>query len=453
MTKQQQVIARLKQQSVLILGAGLSGLSCLEFLYAQNVVCALNDSRENAVEHKKFVQKYPDVRLSLGAWDKELIANADVVIISPGIDPNTPELAETLQQHNNVIGDIELFCQMVNAPIVAVTGSNGKSTVVSALAHVGQALGHKVVLGGNVGLPILSQMADDVDCYILELSSFQLETVNSLKARAAAVLNVSDDHLDRHQTIENYAEVKRRIYQNCELAITNASDPLTAVDSTQRQVSFGGVNSGAEYAIAQFDHEFKLVVNGKPVALLSELPLAGIHNGLNYLAVLALGNAIGWQSSEITLHLKTFNGLAHRCQVVATDDGVIWINDSKATNVGATVAAIEGIGPTISDEKKLIVIAGGDGKGADFSPLKGIFQQYVSQLIVLGKDASLIAPLATSAVRVETLEQAVELAKEIVIPGDVVLLSPACASIDMFTNFAERGERFAAAASSKEKRV
>ncbi|WP_448548930.1 UDP-N-acetylmuramoyl-L-alanine--D-glutamate ligase [Thalassotalea fusca] len=453
MTKQQQVIARLKQQSVLILGAGLSGLSCLEFLHAQKVTCALNDSRENAVDREQFAKQYPEVNLSLGAWNNELIANADVVIISPGIDPNAPELVNTLQQHDNVIGDIELFCQMVDAPIVAVTGSNGKSTVVSALAHVGQTLGHNVVLGGNVGLPILSQMADDVDCYILELSSFQLETVKSLRARAASVLNVSDDHLDRHQTIENYAAVKQRIYQGCELAVTNADDPLTKVKSEQKQVSFGGINSVADYVIAQDENEFKLVVNGEPIALLSELPLAGIHNGLNYLAVLALGNALGWKSSDMLPYLKTFKGLAHRCQVVDTDDGVLWINDSKATNVGATVAAIEGIGPTIGKENRLIVIAGGDGKGADFSPLKLLFQQYVSQLIVLGKDASLIAPLAASAIRVETLEQAVDLAKGTVSPGDVVLLSPACASIDMFKNFAERGDRFASAACASEKRV
>jgi len=425
------------------LGAGLSGLSCLEFLHAHQIKCALNDSRDNVIDPEVLAKKYKNVELTLGRWDSALIEAADLILISPGIDPNSPEIAKYIGNQTEVIGDVELFCRFIDTPIVAVTGSNGKSTVVTALAHVGEALGKNVVLGGNVGAPILSQISDDVDCYILELSSFQLETIKSLRAKAAAVLNVSDDHLDRHQTIENYAAIKRRIYENSELALFNADDARTSTVLGQKQLTFGGVNSTANYRISVVEGDYFLNVAGEMVAPLASLPLAGIHNGLNYLAVLALGNSLGWQTSEMLPHLQTFKGLTHRCQVIDSRDGITWINDSKATNVGATIAAIEGIAPTIGDKNQLVIIAGGDGKGADFSPLAKLFKQYVEQVIVLGKDASAIADQAKSAIQVDSIEEAVETANSLTNAGDTVLLSPACASIDMFRNYAQRGQLFA----------
>lgn len=441
----ERVIAQLRNKQILVLGAGLTGMSCVRFLAKHQLSCYLNDSRENIINREEFQQSFPDCSLHLGAWNNAIIKQAQVVLVSPGIDLAAEGLNELISDDCQVMGDVELFCQITDKPMVAVTGSNGKSTLVSLLAHIGQSLGKNVALGGNIGVPVLEQLSDDIECYILELSSFQLETLQSMKAVAASVLNVSDDHLDRHLTLENYSEIKQRIYQQCQTAVINRDDKLSysQVNLSQKQlISFGSnpAESG-EFGLALLDGKYYLTFGDEKLISLEELPLAGIHNALNYLAALALGYCLGWAIPDMISQFDSFKGLAHRCQRIATSDNITWINDSKATNVGATLAAINGLSSMLVDSK-LILIAGGDGKGADFSPLKVSIEKAVSFLITIGKDGAEIASLTDNSQQVATLAEAVNLANQQANSGDIVLLSPACASIDMFKNFAQRGEMF-----------
>ena len=441
----ERVIAQLKNKQILVLGAGLTGMSCVRFLAKHQLSCDLNDSRENIINREEFKQSFPGCSLHLGAWNEALIKQAQVILISPGIDLAAEGLNKLISDDCQVMGDVELFCQVTDKPMVAVTGSNGKSTLVSLLAHIGQSLGKNVALGGNIGVPVLEQLSDDIECYILELSSFQLETLKSMKAVAASVLNVSDDHLDRHLTLENYSEIKQRIYQQCQTAVINRDDKLSysQIDLPVDQVVSFGSNSAkqGDFGLALLDAKYYLTFGDEKLISLEELPLAGIHNALNYLAALALGYCLGWAIPDMISQFDSFKGLAHRCQRIATSDNITWINDSKATNVGATLAAINGLSSTLVDNK-LILIAGGDGKGADFSPLKAPIEKVVSFLITLGKDGGEIANLKNNSQQVATLAEAVSLANQQANSGDIVLLSPACASIDMFKNFAQRGEMF-----------
>ncbi|MDG1752253.1 MAG: UDP-N-acetylmuramoyl-L-alanine--D-glutamate ligase [Thalassotalea sp.] len=441
----ERIIAQLKSKQILVLGAGLSGMSCVRFLAKHQLTCHLNDSRENIINREEFSQSFPYCSLHLGAWNEALIKDAQVILVSPGIDLVAEGLDELIPDDCQVMGDVELFCQITNKPIVAVTGSNGKSTLVSLLAHIGTGLGKNVALGGNIGVPVLEQLSDDIECYILELSSFQLETLTSMKAVAASVLNVSDDHLDRHLTLENYSEIKQRIYQQCETAVINRDDKLSYSHvnlQTKPIISFGSNSAQqGEFGLACEASNYYLTFGDEKLISLKELPLAGMHNALNYLAALALGHCLGWSIAEMVSQFSSFKGLEHRCQRITTTDNITWINDSKATNVGATLAAINGLSSTLVNNK-LILIAGGDGKGADFSPLKAPIENVVSFVITLGKDGAEIAKLATNSQQVATLAEAVNVANQQAKSGDIVLLSPACASIDMFKNFAQRGEMF-----------
>lgn len=441
-------IAQLTTQKIVVLGAGLTGLSCVRYLAKNGLTCSVNDSRDNAVNIDAFKQEFPHTSLTLGGWDKTLIASADVLLVSPGIDTSVADIAKQIRKNCIVAGDVELYCQNNNTAILAVTGSNGKSTVVSLLAFLGQKLGKKVELGGNIGVPVLEQSQKSLDCLILELSSFQLETLRSMKAIAATVLNVSDDHLDRHKTLENYAAIKRGIYQQCQTAVTNRDDINTQhVGKAQQSLSFGSdVALEGHFGMSVIDGQRQLMFGSMPLISVNQLPIAGLHNALNCLAVLALGHSAGWPLDQMLAHLVEFKGLAHRCQLISTYKNVQWINDSKATNVGATLAAIEGLAAMMSVDNNLYVIAGGDGKGADFSPLINVFSKDVSHVFTLGKDGDEVAAVADKAQiknsKVTRIEQAINILGNIVKPGDVVLLSPACASIDMFKNFAERGEVF-----------
>ena len=346
--------------------------------------------------------------------------------------------------------------------MLAVTGSNGKSTVVSLLAYLAKIMGANAALAGNIGEPILdlllleqasdSQRAHQPDMVIVELSSFQLETLVSMQAIAASVLNLSDDHLDRHKTLENYQAIKQGIYPQANIGIINREDQATkSLVIDQAIISFGLSKPEQDhFGLVFLENKPWLAFGEQALISLDKLPLAGMHNALNYMAALALGYSAGWSLSAMTENLAGFTGLPHRCQRISTDDGIQWINDSKATNVGATLAAISGLSATLANHNKLILIAGGDGKGADFSPLKAILNQDVSQLITLGKDGTEIASLVSNTVQVNTLNAAVQYAKKITETGDMVLLSPACASIDMFKNYMVRGETFIAAIQAKE---
>jgi len=476
------LLTTFKNKQILVLGAGLTGMSCVRFLASQGLSFAVNDSRSqpfNDYSIQDFANDYPQVSLSTGQWDSALIANADVLIVSPGIDTSIAEISQYINKDCQVMGDVELFCQINNEltnpiAILAVTGSNGKSTVVSLLAHLANKLGINAQLGGNIGQPVLDIFTDKQaeqinqlpDFVILELSSFQLETLKSMKAIATTVLNVSDDHLDRHKTMANYQAIKQSIYQLGQCAITNRDDEATnSLDPKQANISFGSDEPKAGHFGVRFTkvevqtapQESNQAIKGylafgeQNLIALETLPLAGMHNALNYLAVLALGYRAGWSLPAMVDNFSSFNGLAHRCQRVASTDSIIWINDSKATNVGATLAAVEGLSKTLVADQRIILIAGGDGKGADFAPLVDSIAKHVSQVITLGKDGDEIAEFviatssSTDVYQVNKLSEAVNQAAAIARANDIVLLSPACASIDMFKNFAQRGEKFMAA--------
>jgi len=442
---QKRITAQLKNKRIVVLGAGLTGLSCVQFLHGQNILFTVNDSRETPVNLAEFNARYNNVELITGHWDKVLIATAELLIVSPGIDTSIAEIADHISPNCSVIGDIELYCRLKELPILAVTGSNGKSTVVSLLAHLSEKLGYKTQLGGNIGSPVLDQITEISDYLILELSSFQLETLTSMRAVAATVLNISDDHLDRHKTLENYTAIKQSIYSQCQTAVINRDDLATAanVKNNSKIISFGcDIPKVEQFGIKEITGQKYLMFGEQALIALNKLPLAGLHNASNYLAALALGYCAGWSITAMVTHLNSFTGLIHRCQRLNSDDGVSWVNDSKATNVGATLAAITGLSGTLSKNNKLILIAGGEGKGADFTPLKSAIFEHVSHLYTLGKDGDKIAALDKKAIKVSSLKEAVMKAKHIASVGDVILLSPACASFDMFKNYQERGQTF-----------
>jgi UDP-N-acetylmuramoylalanine--D-glutamate ligase len=445
------VIAQLITQKIVVLGAGLTGLSCVRYLKENDLTCSVNDSRNDAAPLDSFKAEFPMVKLTLGRWDKELIASADILLVSPGIDTSIDEISSAISQHCIVAGDVELYCQNSKTKILAVTGSNGKSTAVSLLAFIGKNLGKKVELGGNIGVPVLEQSKKSLDCLVLELSSFQLETLHSMNAIAATVLNVSDDHLDRHKTLENYAAIKQGIYKQCQTAVINRDDVNThGARAQQNIISFGsGSAKEGHFGLEIISGETQLMFGSTALIAVNQLPIAGLHNAMNCLAVLALGQSAGWPLEGMLEQLVKFNGLAHRCQLISQYKAVQWINDSKATNVGATLAAIEGLAAVIPAKNSLYLIAGGDGKGADFSPLQSAIAKHVAEIYTIGKDGDEIASLAQASnvgtCQVTSIEEAINSINNRVNAGDVVLLSPACASIDMFKNFAERGEIFVAA--------
>jgi len=442
-------IAQLTAKKIVVLGAGLTGLSCVRYLINHGLSCAVNDSRNNAVSKEAFDEEFPETTLVLGDWDKALISSADILLVSPGIDTSISDIANQISPHCIVAGDVELYCQNHNTPILAVTGSNGKSTVVSLLAFIGKQLGKRVELGGNIGVPVLEQSGKNLDCLVLELSSFQLETLRSMKAIAATVLNVSDDHLDRHKTLENYAKIKQAIYPQCQTAIINRDDAHTTAGIHQNVISFGSDSAkDGHFGLETISGKVQLMFGSTALIAVNQLPIAGLHNAMNCLAALALGYSAGWSLTEMLSHLVKFSGLEHRCQLVSKYKDVQWINDSKATNVGATLAAIAGLSATIAPENNLYLIAGGDGKGADFSPLQSVIAEHVGKVYTLGKDGDEIAALTNNAIKVNSLKAAVSHVNEYAKAGDVVLLSPACASIDMFKNFAERGNVFIKAVKS-----
>lgn len=467
------LLADFKDKQIVVLGAGITGMSCARYLSAQGLCFAVNDSRSQPFAEDyselQFKRDFPRANLHLGQWHSDLIASADIILISPGIDSASSDIAQNISTDCRVMGDVELFCLLNNErsnkadidpiSILAVTGSNGKSTVVSLLAYLADSLGVNAQLGGNIGQPVLDIFTQEStgenknlpEFLILELSSFQLETLKSMQAIATSVLNVSDDHLDRHHNMENYQRIKQGIYTQGNVAVINRDDIGTqTLDQSQSVSSFGSdVPAKNQFGVTRVEGKATLAFGKQNLITLDELPLAGMHNALNYLAALALGYSAGWSLTAMVKNLAGFTGLAHRCQKVASDDGITWINDSKATNVGATLAAINGLAQTLTEQnnvkQRLILIAGGDGKGADFTPLVEPLTAHVSQVITFGKDGDKIANLTSKSSKVTSLYAAVQTANAVAAPGDIVLLSPACASLDMFKNFSERGEQFIAA--------
>lgn len=431
----------------IVVGLGKSGMSLVRFLAKQGVSFAVADTRDNPPELATLRQDYPQVEVRCGELDVEFLCRADELYVSPGLALATPALQQAAARGVKLSGDIELFARNAKAPIVAISGSNAKSTVTTLVGEMAAAAGKRVAVGGNLGTPALDLLDDSVELYVLELSSFQLETTDQLGAEVATVLNVSEDHMDRYSGLPAYHLAKHRIFRGARQVVVNRQDALsrpligeglpcwTFGLNTPDFHGFGlREENGEKYLAFQFD-------NLMPVR---ELKIRGAHNQSNALAALALGHAVGLPFDAMLSALRTFTGLAHRCQWLRERAGVSYYDDSKATNVGAALAAIEGLGVDITG--KLVLIAGGDGKGADFSALRAPVVAYCRVVVLLGRDAELLTKTfgdAVPLVRVKTLEDAVQCAAEWAQDGDAVLLSPACASLDMFKNFEERGRLFA----------
>ncbi len=426
----------------LVVGLGETGLSVARYLSKQGVPVAVVDSRSEPPALERSRAELPaDVALFLGDFSAEAFDRAQQVVISPGVSMQEPAIAAALARGVPVIGDIELFAQVARAPVIAVTGSNGKSTVVTLLGAMARRAGLDVRVGGNIGTPALDLITEqEPDLYVLELSSFQLETVSSLRPQAAAVLNVSADHMDRYTDLQAYALTKQSIFRQAAVQVFNLDDELvtTLVDRARPHTGFTrGVPDDDNYGLMNVEGQAWLARGSNQIMPASAISMAGQHNLTNALAALAMGEAAGIPLASMVAALTEFRGLPHRMQYVGTGHGVRWFNDSKGTNVGATLAAIAGI------EGQLVLIAGGDGKGADFTPLAAVLQDKGRAAVLIGKDAGLLESLLQGAVpvrRARDMPEAVRLAAGLAQAGDSVLLSPACASTDMFRNFEQRGE-------------
>ncbi|HHX8289734.1 TPA: UDP-N-acetylmuramoyl-L-alanine--D-glutamate ligase [Vibrio diabolicus] len=425
--------------SVVVVGLGITGLSVVKHLRKNQpqLVVKVIDTRVNPPGAERLPE---DVQLHSGGWNTDWLSDADLIVTNPGIALATPEIQAVLAKGTTVVGDIELFAWAVQKPVIAITGSNGKSTVTDLTGVMAKAAGLDVGVGGNIGIPALDLLEHDADLYVLELSSFQLETTSSLKLKAAAFLNLSEDHMDRYQGMSDYRQAKLRIFDHADLAVVNRDDKETFPDAEVPLVTFGSDNQ--DFGLEVDGNRTWLLDHGQRVVASDELKLVGKHNLSNALVVLALLKAAGVDYHNALNALKNYTGLTHRCQVVADNQGVKWVNDSKATNIASTMAALSGLEST----SKLYLLVGGVGKGADFSPLKPIFATLNLQLCCFGADGDEFMPLHESAIRFDTMEDVIQQVSSQLKPGDMVMLSPACASFDQFDNFMARGDAFAALA-------
>lgn len=430
-------LKQLKELNIIVLGLGVSGLSTVRFLLQNNINPIVVDSRLNAPGKDWLLENAPELEVKLGDLSNANLSQADLIIISPGIALAQTDVALAITSGVEVIGDIELFARINTQPVIAVTGSNGKSSVVTLTAKVLEKAGFNVGLGGNIGTPILDLLVQSHDVFVLELSSFQLETTSSLKPVSATVLNISEDHLDRYDGMAHYTQTKHKIYENCENAIYSLDDKETYPTKVNHKLSFAANN--ADFCLVNQNGQNYFSALGKILFETSNLQVEGKHNQLNALAVMALLSPWGLEPETVKQGFNEFSGLDHRCQLVCSHKNVKYFNDSKATNVGACIASIESLA---ADSKNIILIAGGDGKGADFSTLVPYFDKHIKQLICLGKDAHQLAKLSDSSLQVNSMAEAVNLASEHALSGDIVLLAPACSSLDMYPNFMTRGDDF-----------
>jgi UDP-N-acetylmuramoylalanine--D-glutamate ligase len=434
-----------QHKPTLVVGLGVTGLATARFLASRGQDVRVIDSRANPPGLAALRRSHPEIPVALETLDPRWLEGVGEVVLSPGLGLDTPIAAEVRRRNIPLLSDIELFARSATAPVLAVTGSNGKSTVVTLLQRVLAASGLDVAAGGNLGPPALELLDEDVAAYVLEVSSFQLESTKSLRPLAATVLNISPDHLDRHGTLEHYAALKARLLQAADTAVFNWDDEwvrpmgLAHPQSIPFSVS-ETLESG--YSVVIRDDGRWLARDREPLLAVAALRLRGAHNEANALAALALAHVLNRDLGPQIDALKSFSGLPHRCQWVAEHAGITFINDSKATNVGATVAALRGLpGP-------FVLIAGGQSKGADFSPLAEGARGGLRGAVLIGEAGDELEAVLTDVCplrRANGMASAVALARELASPGDTVLLSPACASFDMFTDYAHRGERFVAA--------
>jgi len=432
----------------LVVGLGKTGVSCVRFLRARGLWVAVTDTRPNPPGLAEIREAFPEVAVFVGGFEPAAFAAAEQLVVSPGVPVAEPLIQQALARGVPVIGDVELFVRTSQAPICAITGSNGKSTVTTLLGLMAQRAGRHARVGGNLGEPVLDLLDDTAQLYVLELSSFQLETTHGLCAQAAVVLNISPDHLDRYPDVAAYEAAKARIYERARVAVVNRDDPRVAAMARTSAREFGftlGVPTAGDYGLCEVDGAHWLCRGDTHLLRADEVLITGRHNLANALAALALAEACDLPREPGLEVLRTFPGLAHRSQLVCWHAGVRWVDDSKGTNPGATVAALDGL-VTPGSRSRVVLIAGGDGKGADFAPLAPAVARAARAVVLIGRDAPLIEQVITGLaplVQATDLEDAVRQAGGLAQPGDTVLLSPACASFDMFDNYEHRGRVFA----------
>ncbi|MES2580955.1 MAG: UDP-N-acetylmuramoyl-L-alanine--D-glutamate ligase [Pseudomonadota bacterium] len=446
----------LKDKKVLVLGLGDTGLSALHWLDRQGAILSAADSRVNPPSVDDVIKRMPQVLIHTGPFDSAVLQQADLIVISPGVAISEPAVQAAIAHGVPVIGDVELFAQYrpKHAKVIAITGSNGKTTVTTLVGEICKEAGLKTIVAGNIGLPVLDAlMMQTPDVYVLELSSFQLETTHHLKCDSATVLNISEDHMDRYADIDAYIAAKVRILAHAKTAILNRDDPASLslqtnmMQQAKHVVTFG-LNAAPtieDFGLIECDGESCLTSGQRKVLHANQLKISGLHNVANALAAVALCSAIGIEKTVIVSALRHFKGLPHRVELVATIDDVDFYDDSKGTNVGATCAAIAGMVKQ-GKPQKVVLIAGGDGKGQDFAPLLPAVKTNGRAVVLIGRDAALIeAVLLPSEIpmyHAVDLPEAVNIAQKVALSGDAVLLSPACASFDMFKNYVHRAEVF-----------
>ena len=431
-------------RQTLVVGLGQTGLSCVRFLVSKGCNVAVIDSRENPPGLEILQTEFPDVAVFTGGFDQQAFTSAQQLVVSPGVSLKEKQIQAALHRGLPVLSDIELFATYAKAPIVAITGTNGKSTVTSLVGLMAVKAGKNVKIGGNFGTPALELLDEnnEADLYVLELSSFQLDTTYHMNAAVSVVLNISPDHMDRYESLQDYIASKQKIFNGNGVMIINRDDHEVAsmINSNRKTKTFGlGEPSNKEFGIRNRKGGYWLVYGDKDLISASDLLVRGKHNLSNALAALAIGRATKFPLPAMLEALRTFRGLPHRMQWVAEINHVNWYNDSKATNPGATISALRGL------TESVVLIAGGDGKGADFSSIREVVVHHCRTVVLIGRDAPQIENVLSglvALVNANDIKDAVHKASELAQPGDMVLLSPACASFDMFTDYQARGEAF-----------
>ncbi|PPI87976.1 UDP-N-acetylmuramoyl-L-alanine--D-glutamate ligase [Candidatus Pantoea edessiphila] len=428
-----------KDKKIVIIGLGVTGISCITFFLERGVLPRVMDTRLNP-PNIRDIPKY--IECYLGGFNINWLLQSDLIVVSPGVSLAHIELQQAINKGIEIIGDIELFCRELNSPIIAITGSNGKSTVTTLVNEMAKAAGYQVAMGGNIGLPVLDLLGmQKQQLYILEISSFQLELTNSLQANVAALLNISEDHLNRYPLgINQYRNTKMRIYKNASYCVINKDDKLAipVFNNKQSYISFG-MHDGDYHFINKNGKIYIKSIYYDQIFNTAEMKIMGIHNYINALSALAIVGVLELPYMSSLATLVSFTGLKHRFQVICQHNSVKWINDSKATNIKSTEAAL----CSLYFRGTLWLLLGGDSKGADFSSLINYILQKKIKIFCFGQDGAKIAALQPKiSTYTETMQQAVNKIASLVRPNDIVLLSPACSSLDQFNSFEHRGDVF-----------
>lgn len=436
-----------QREYTLVVGLGVTGLSVVRYLSALGEHVVVADSRDIPPSLHRLRDEYPDIRCVTGSFETELFQGAHRIILSPGVPLADPAVRAAKDKGVEICGDLDLFAHVVSAPVIGITGSNGKSTVTTLVGEMAKQAGIDVAVGGNIGTPVLDLLDDSHELYVLELSSFQLETLNELPMVASVVLNISPDHLDRYEDVTAYATSKQAIYATTKHAVINLDDEMASQniergksENPGEAFTLGEPGAGQFGVRQKAENGSRWLCFGQDYLLpVADLKIKGEHNIANALAALAVGYCAGIPMDAMLVSLKQFGGLRHRTQWLAEINGVNWYNDSKATNVGATIAAIKGL------PGKHVLIAGGEGKDADFSALRDVAKDHLRKVVLIGEDANKIETALAGEVICENatdMKAAVSIAAQAACHGDNVLLSPACASFDMYENFEQRGDVF-----------